>query len=427
MSNLSLTLSARLQPLRGPFSGWRMVLISALVVYCAAPGMTYGTAAFVDPLTDELGISRSLFSSAYAFATIASGIVLLLLGRFFDHWGSRRLMTAAIIGLGLGVIWLSFSAGPIGVFIGFAITRTFGYGIMPLASRILIPHWFLRHRGRAYSAFGLAGTLSIATLPPVHEWLIAHIGWRALWRVDALILILALAPFVWWRVRDRPEDVGQQQDGRTDLDDARPIVSDANVGTTLAAARRTYAFWALIVSSLLPMGIITGLSLYQAGIYEDLGYPSSLAGLTFTIESVSMFAATIWIGARLDRMSVRMPLVISQGLMLAAMLLLVMASSLWAGVAYAILRGAATGITMVTADVAWVTWYGRRHLGSIRGFAAAIGVFISALGPLPLGLAIDNLDSYTPAILALASLLILCAVMIVSAKPPVLPEAASPA
>ncbi|MEJ7839213.1 MAG: MFS transporter, partial [Thermomicrobiales bacterium] len=401
MSNLSRVITSRFQPLTGTFSGWRMVLVSALVVYAAAPGMTYGTTAFVDPLTSELGISRSLFSSAYAFATIASAIVLLLIGRYFDRWGSRRLMTAAIVGLGIGVLWLSFSAGPIGVFIGFAITRTFGQGIMPLASRILIPHWFLRHRGRAYSAIGIAGTMSIATLPPVHEWLITQVGWRALWRIDALVLIVALAPFVWWRVRDLPEDIGQQQDGRTTLDDARPVFSDANVGTTLAAARRTYAFWALVAASLVPMGIITGLSLYQVGIYEDLGYPSSLAGLTFTIESVSMFAATLWIGARLDRINLRFPLLASQVLMLAAMIVLITGSSLWIGLLYAILRGAATGIALITADVAWASWYGRQHLGSIRGFAAAVGVFISALGPLPLGLAIDRFDSYTPAILSM--------------------------
>jgi hypothetical protein len=51
--------------------------------------------------------------------------------------------------------------------------------------------------------------------------------------------------------------------------------------------------------------------------------------------------------------------------------------------------------------VVWAKYFGRLHLGSIRG-AVMIGVVGgTALGPYPLGLSLDMLDSYTPALLGL--------------------------
>lgn len=404
---------------RQPFYGWRMVWLVGLVVFFAAPGMTYGNAAFVDPLTLELGISRSLFTLAYAIATLFSAVVLLAIGKQLDRWGSRLAMAVSTVGLAVGVVWLSFAAGPLWLFIGFALTRTFGQGVMPLAARVLIPHWFLRQRGRAFSLLGIAGTLSIATMPPVHEWLIGHLGWRMTWRLDAVWLLVFLVPMILLFVRNRPEDIGQFPDGVVPDPDAPAPLSDAATGMSLREAMRTRAFWALVAVSGVGMGITSGLALNQVAIFVDLGYPGSLAALTFTVESIAMFGATILVGAWVDRVPLRYSLAFSQIVLIAAMAVLLLATSFWMGVLYASLRGACMAVVMVATDVAWPAYFGRRHLGSIRGVGAAVGVFGTALGPLPMGVAFDSLGSYAPAIGAMVLLPVLAGALMLASRPPV--------
>jgi cyanate permease len=73
---------------------------------------------------------------------------------------------------------------------------------------------------------------------------------------------------------------------------------------------------------------------------------------------------------------------------------------------------------MVAADVAWPAYFGRRHLGSIRGFGYAMGVAGAALGPIPFGIAFDLLGGYDPAILGLLALPIVATVAVFVAHPP---------
>jgi MFS family permease len=393
-----------------------MIALAGLVVFCAAPGMTYGTAAFVDPLTADLGISRSVFSLAYAVATLFAALVLLIVGRQIDRWGGRLVMAISTIGLAIGVLWLSFAAGPAWIFVGFAMTRTFGQSVMPLAAKIIVPHWFIRNRGRAFSAIGIAGTLSVALMPPIHAWLISQVGWRTTWRIDAFWLVLLLTPVILLFIRNRPEEIGQVADGADkETSSPEPIVDR---GMTLKQAMHTWMFWGLIVATVVPQGIVTGLALNQGGIYSDRGYPGSLTGITFTIESMAMFGATALIGTVIDRVPLRYVLALSQVLLVIAMLVLLTGQSFVLGVVYAIFRGASMAIVLVAGDVAWPSYYGRRHLGSIRGFAASIGVFGSALGPLPLGLAFDQLGGYGPGIAGMISLPIVAGIFILATRPP---------
>jgi len=49
----------------GGFYGWHMVAVSALALAMTAPGQTAAISAFIDPMTEDLGISRSAISTAY--------------------------------------------------------------------------------------------------------------------------------------------------------------------------------------------------------------------------------------------------------------------------------------------------------------------------------------------------------------------------
>jgi hypothetical protein len=91
--------------------------------------------------------------------------------------------------------------------------------------------------------------------------------------------------------------------------------------------------------------------------------------------------------------------------------------------AYAALRGASSAMWMVSADVAWPLYYGRKHLGSIRGVGFSLGVMGAALGPLPFGFAYDAFGEYSIAITSLLALPVLATVAILLVRAPRLHDA----
>lgn len=403
----------------GHFLGWRMLAICGLVCFAAGYGQTYSVSAFVDPVLDDLGISRGLLSTAYAIGTAIGGLVVLLVGRHLDRRGSRGVMMIAAIGLSAGMLVLSVAAAPWVLFLGFPMIRTFGQGLMPLSARVVIPNWFYRDRARAFSILGLALTLSVAVVPLLNIWLIDLLGWRMAWRVCAVGLALLVVPIVYRFLRDRPEDVGQLPDGATQEPGAAAR-TDAGIGLSLREARRTMAFWAFVTAGLVPPLVTTGLHLHQATIFADRGTPHAIAAATFTIEAIAMLGANIAVGWLNDRFAPRMLLVVGLSALGGTLLALLFSGNPAIAVAYGALRGASNGLTGVAIDVAWPTYYGRRHLGSIRGFSMAASLFGSAIGPLPFGFAVSLFGGYSPAILGLMVLPLLVAVWILLVPPPAL-------
>ena len=349
------------------FSGGLMLALAGLAIFMSGPAQTYGVSAFVDPMLTELGESRSLFSTTYSIGTLMSALTLLLVGRQIDRFGSRRVMTLAAIVFAGALFFMSTVAGVVTLAIGFSLLRASGQGVLTLAARTLVPHWFVRRRGRAFSIIGLAATASLAVVPVFNESLIRHLGWRDAWRVNSVIILLVLAPLLWFFVRDRPEHVGQHPDGIPPEPGVMHQVI-AEHGHSLKQAMRTPAFWALIGAGLVPSLVLTGLSFNQVAILTDRGLPATLAAATFTVESLVGFPITLMAGSLADRFPLRFTLAAGQAFLALAMVVLLVSDSTALALVYAALRGASGGFWMVAADVAWPSYFGKRHLGSIRGF-----------------------------------------------------------
>jgi len=412
---------------RRHFSGWRVLFVAGLAAFLSGPAQTYGVSPFVEPMLAELGWSRSLFSTAYSVGTLASAGALLLVGRQIDRWGSRLILSLATIGFGAALLLLSVVGGAAGLLIGFALLRTCGSGVLGLGTRTLIPFWFVRHRGRAFSLLGLAGSLSLAAVPPVNQLLIEAFGWRGAWRIDALVIWLVLLPAVAFVIRNRPEEIGQLPDGvrreapvgdgGTELGSAPG--PDADDGLSLRAASRTPAFWGLIGASAVPSLVVTGLAFNQVAILTDRGLPATLAATTFAVESAIGVPTALLAGWLADRFPVRYVLAAGQVCLAVAMVwLLVSSGSPGLALLYSAWRGASSGLWMVAADVAWPAYFGRRHLGGIRSVGFSVAVVGAAVGPIPFGLAYDLLGGYDPAIAALLVLPVAATVAVLVTKPP---------
>jgi MFS family permease len=397
-----------------------MLFIAALAVFLSGPGQTFGVSAFVDPMLAELGWSRSLFSTAYSIGTLVSAGALVVVGRQIDRFGNRIILSLAAVGFGAALLLLSVTSGAAALLVGFALLRTNGAGVLTLGARTLVPRWFHRRPGRAFSILGLAGMLSQAVVPPFNELMIGAFGWRMAWRVNALIIWVVLLPVVALLVRNRPEDIGQFPDGVRPETGADAPAAVVEHGPTLREASRTTAFWGLIGAGVVPSLVVTGLSFNQVAILTDRGLPSTFAATTFAVDAAVALPMTLLAGWYVDRYPVRYALAAGQVFLGLAMVVLLATNAPGLALLYAACRGASNGLWMVAADVAWPAYFGRLHLGSIRGFGFAFAVAGAAIGPILFGLAYDQLGGFNAAIAGLLVLPMVAAIAVLRARPPVM-------
>ena len=77
-----------------------------------------------------------------------------------------------------------------------------------------------------------------------------------------------------------------------------------------------------------------------------------------------------------------------------------------------------SSLALAVSETVWVRYYGRQHLGKIRGITYAIGVAASGLGPFLMGLSFDFMNSFEQVIWVCAILSVLLAFLGLFATPP---------
>lgn len=387
------------------FYGWYIVLGAAIGVFFSGPGQTYAVSVFIDYYILEFGWSRSLVSGIYSSATLAAGLLLFIVGRLVDKHGQRRMMLTIGSLLAVACFWNSFVIGPVMLFIGFFMLRLFGQGSMTLIPNTLVPQWFVLKRGRALSFMAIGGFLSSAVFPPLNSWLISSFGWESAWRILGLALIIVLLPVVFFIVKNKPEDIGLLPDNAVSkkrLAERREAKFEEEekeegfeTNWTVKEAMRTRAFWLILFCVSIPALVNTGLTFHLFSILGEQGVPGSTAAIILSIMAIVGFPVTMVSGFILERVHVHIVLGISFIGQIVFILLLTQVQSYLLAIIFAVLWGIIGGIERITLNIIWPNYFGREHLGSIKGIATTTMVIGSAFGPLPFGIAFDLFGGYT--------------------------------
>jgi MFS family permease len=378
------------------YYGWVVLVVASLGLFFSGPGQTYSVSIFIDHYIDKFGWSRSMISSFYSIATLISGLILTFVGQFIDKLGHRKMTTIISILFGLACIWMSFVFNPLMMLIGFFLLRLLGQGSMSLLPQTLVPHWFKQKRGLALSLLGIGGVISSSLLPPLNNWLINNYGLNFTWRFWAFLLIVFMAPVGWYFIRSKPENIGLKPDGVSDeyRDNITPRVHISNSPWTLNQSMKTKAFWFMNYCGVVSSLVNTGLTFHMVSIVHNLGYSASFAAYILSITALIKFPFTFIAGWLLDRTKVNTVKGINFLILSAAIILLLRADSKLTLIVYALVHGTFMAFDGVSTGVLWPNYFGRKNLGSIRGFAMTTMVLGSALGPLPFGIAYDYFGGY---------------------------------
>lgn len=363
-------------------------------------GQTFTVSLFVDPLIDEFGWSRTTISGLYTAGSLTAASSMLAIGWLLDRFGARVVLAGVGLMLGLAALWMSEVSNQLGVYAGFTALRMFGQGSLGLVPSSLVALWFVRKRGRATALAGLGMVASQAIFPPLIHTLNTQIGWRQTWVVLGIIVWAVLIPVAVLFIRRTPESVGLLPDGATA---SHPIADDAprsqlvqGAGDwTLREALRTRTFWLVFVAAGSQSLVSTALIFHQVAVLDSRGLSAGVSAAVLSVMGPVSLAGAMAGGFMSDRFPNRLLLLAGQAILGIGMLLAMVMTETWQALIYGGVIGFSSGSVITVAAVIWPNYYGRKHLGSIRGAATMAMVAGAALGPLPFALTFDLTGSYT--------------------------------
>ncbi|PZC45647.1 MAG: Sugar phosphate permease [Chloroflexi bacterium] len=404
------------------FYGWLILPVASLALFISGPGQTYTVSVFVDPIIEDMGWSRTMVSSLYTAGSLTAALGMVMVGKLLDRYGARVMLTAVGILFGFAVMWMSRVGEPVHLYLGFAAIRALGQGSLTLIPTALVALWFIRRRGKATALASLGSVASQATLPPVTHLLISHLGWRHAWVALAFMIWGALLLPVLAFVRRSPESVGLQPDGNAasmrGSGQATVPATHSEVNWSLREAFRAPAFWLLLFAGSSQSLISTALVFHQVSLFASKGLDAGLAAVALTVMAIAVLAGIFIAGILTDKIPNRYVLASAQAIMAMGMLWTFLISEPWEALVYSGIMGVAGGLFITISAVIWPNYFGRKHLGSIRGVATTSSVAFAALGPMPFGLLFDLTGSYTIPILAFLALPAACAIAALLAFPP---------
>ena len=409
-----------------------MLAVASLAMFASGPGQSHTFSVFLLPISEDLGISRTSVSSAYAFATLVAAFGLPHVGRLVDRHGVRTVLTAVGAAFGAAAVAFGAVSGFVVLTLGFGALRFFGQGSLMLCAGNLASQWFDRRRGLALSLTMLGFSVSVAVHPPLAQWLTDSLGWRTAWVVMGLATWAMLLPPVLLLVFDRPEALGLRPDGT--VPDAAPPGGEPSpdgesphsgvgrhgfeAGLSLGEARRTGAFRIILVSNSSFAALVTAMFFHQVSVFEARSLDPTLAASVFSISAVVMVVTTPLVGMLLDRLPTK-PLyaaaLLSTSVALVAMSLV---NGLASAIVFSVLFGVTNAAMHAHFTFVWPRFFGRRHLGSIQGVGQMGGVIGASVGPIPLGLGYDYLGGYGGALVALAAVPVMCAGAVIVMRAP---------
>jgi MFS family permease len=408
------------------FYGWVMLGVAAVGMFATGPGQSYTFSVFIIPLSEDLGISHTSVSSAYAIATLAAAFGLPYVGHLVDRFGVRLMMICITFLFGLSAMGFGAVTNLLLLAVGFGVLRFLGQGSLMLSCTNLVAQWFSRKRGLAMSLMGFGFSLSIATYPPLAQWLTDQFGWRQAWFWQGVFTWVLVIPLAVVLIKNKPEDIGLLPDGASKdapspgkkAEAAAELTASASLGFTLREALRTPAFWLIACALGVLFMLITGMFFHQISIFESYGLSPQTAANIFPLTAVSMIISMPILGHLLDRFSTRLVFVAGLVCMTCASITLAFVQGIISAVLYSVIFGIANAAILTNSNYIWPSYFGRKHLGSIQGGAHTIRVLGTSLGALPLGIAYDVFGGYKGALLLLSGLPLICIILVLLAKPP---------
>ena len=381
------------------FYGW-FVLAASFFVLFISTGARNGLGFFVIPMSEELEWSRGTISVAFAIGWLANGITQPLIGRIYDRYGARLVISVSLLVVAACAMVLSGTNSLWFLIVVYGVVMSVAAGGASLVTvHAVLARWFYRRRGVAMSIATSGASAGALVLAPFTAYLILWAGWRMTWGVLGAVVLLGV-PMALLLIRDDPRDVGEIPDG--DAQEPTPTGPTATESRPRGPLEvdywrdsyRSSPIWQLS-GAYFVCGMTTAIiSFHYVPFVLDQGFSLGTAGLAFGLMSGLNVVGVLGVGVVSDKMSRKYLLGTVYGVRGLAYAMLILAPGAMGLWGFAVIAGlswiaSAPLTSSLTADI-----YGVRTLGTLGGMTTFAHQMGGAVSIVMGGVLYDAFGSY---------------------------------
>ncbi len=388
----------------GFFYGWIIVAISTLALVISNGLSIGGLPVFYKPIQEDLLAIGSVTAQTKDAVTglgagltfLLAGIFSLVIGFLINRSGSKRFMIAGTLSLGSGLVYYSFAAKPLDVYLSHSLLGLSLGLVGVMIQTVLISNWFRRRRGLAMGVVLTGTSFGGVLIPIIATPLISNYGWRTALQLLSLLVWLVLLPGIILFVKDRAQDIGQNYDGdeiqTPDADETAPAE-----GATFGEALRSPLFWLIgLCAILIFYPIFTISQQFNLYLQNNVGVSKELAATAQSVLFVTSVGGKFLFGWLCDRFPTRIVITVCCFIMFLSTVMLVGFITHATIFIFLIPFGLGYGGTFVLIQLLTVESFGLKDIGKILGAITLIETTGGFLGSLITGrLASMNNGDYT--------------------------------
>ncbi len=409
------------------FYGWAILFSAGTAVFVrnAAAALTLGV--FMFPMSEDLGWSRTLLAGSASAGGIAAMFAAPVSGYLVDKYGPRVVLLGAAGLLGFTTMAIGWWITPISFYVLFGIGRVIFAAPVQIGTGTVVSNWFVRRRGRANGILASTHSVGMGLMPFFAQILINTVGWREAWFwLGITVWLIAIAP-LWTLIITKPEDAGLKPDGDGELDVIDPVITEEGTspavrdpieGWILRDAIRTPALWIIGFSGGLLFFVHASVNIHQAAFLRDQGIDATVAAAALTSLAAGSAIGSIFWGVVAEKLPVRVAYASVAAFMGAVAMLFLIVDNTALAFIVATMFGFGLGGLLVVPAVVVADYFGRRSLGTVRGFVEPwVGVG-QAAGALGAGLIFDVTGDYRAVFPVLTAFAAVSAVLILFTPAP---------
>ena len=403
------------------YYGWIIVPVSILGSFATSPGQTYMISVFNPSFRDALSLSLSQLTGAYMLGTVLASIPQPYIGYWSDRVGIRRMLALVVVLFSLACVFITQANSLFMLTLAFFFLRLFGQGALELLSTNMLPMWFRERLGRVAGIKNVVGRLLIGSVPIGVLAVIKQIGWRGTYMLAGAVVLGVMLPVALFIYVGRPEDIGEEIEGVDSPQEPVNVKLRTSAPVkdfTLKEAMASRAYWILVLSWIAWAAIATAITFNLLPIFTELGLSEEAAVGMFSLLMIASAIFQILGGALADSVDLKWLVSGALGLYSLAVGALILMPPAMAIIVYTLTLGIGQGLFGGLGNTVWVRYFGRTHLGKIRGSVWTASVAGSSIGPFLMGLAFDSFGNFRFSLIVAASVLAVLAVAGLWATPP---------
>lgn len=397
---------------KGFHYGWVIVFVGFLSMWFITCIFSSAAGMMVNPVTRDLGISRSRFTMTSTACSLAGMVMSLFIGKIFRKLSVKKTMfigsavyAACYASYGIAPnIWVFYIIGFIS---GFAMVASSMVAVSTLLAR-----WFDEKRGLAVALASTGSGVGGVVMNPVIGSLVTSIGWRNTYFVLGAMIATVMLPAVVFLIKETPQEMGLEPYGKKDS--AAGVEREEESGYSAAEARITPMYWLWIPVVIIVSATCNCIMQHTVAYATDMGFDYSVAAGIASVLTAGLAVWKLVMGQLYDTIGSRKAATLSLSVYTLVLVLYVIASKEAAFIYYigTALFGVGGSFATIAYSVVVQDVFGKKDFAAIYGSINAFASIGGAVGSPIVAAVFDTLGTYKPAWAALAVIMFINVILL---------------